>query len=221
MASEDPRRLGLKRRVSCGLSNPRHFYAPPRGRRNVDEALRMFPHTARYCPIGYPIGRQHSYLRTVQFVAHPNTSDGSSHFCSTLHVAMQIGLYHPREVGVRRIVSEDSGEATFVTLRQAHISRVSRTNVVNVAQPVNDKWFVVLDKDIGTPCQEKISGLPLVRSTIINRRSLYEAEISASYQPPFRPFLLIACTERIVTACLTPERQGSGEYRRILRFPSI
>ena len=34
-------------------------------RLQVGRALRVFPHTAGYCPAGYPAGRQHSYLRTV------------------------------------------------------------------------------------------------------------------------------------------------------------
>ncbi len=33
-------------------------------------------HTAEYCPAGYPAGRQHSYLRTVQFVTPVNRHMG-------------------------------------------------------------------------------------------------------------------------------------------------
>ena len=67
MASEDPALA-----VSCGLSNPFHFYAAEnlsihhqpidrRHRGNVGKALRISPHTAGYCPADYSAGRQ---LRT-------------------------------------------------------------------------------------------------------------------------------------------------------------
>jgi hypothetical protein len=48
--------------------------------------------------------------------------------------------------------------------------------------------------------QEKISGLPWLIEKHCDRRFTCEAEVSASYQPPFWPFLLIACTHRIITA---------------------
>ena len=87
----------LREPVSCGLPNPlsflRRMECPIR---NVDRALRGFPHTARYCPTGYPVGRQH--LTTLG----PSTlllilADGPGHFCLALHVAMQVGLSHPRQ----------------------------------------------------------------------------------------------------------------------------
>ncbi len=62
----------------------------------------MFPHTAECLPVNYSTGRQLIYLRTLQFCYRLTTltseedecQHGPSHFCSALHVAMQLGLYH-------------------------------------------------------------------------------------------------------------------------------
>jgi hypothetical protein len=67
MASEDPGIIINNKivPVSCGLPNPCHFYVLPK-EQNVDRALRVFPHTARYYPTSCLVGRQHkNYLRTV------------------------------------------------------------------------------------------------------------------------------------------------------------
>ena len=65
MASEDPRLSLRLERVSCGLSNPCRCYVS-NTKEIVGMALRMFPHTAKYCPMDYSIGRQlWYYLRTV------------------------------------------------------------------------------------------------------------------------------------------------------------